>query len=35
MPLRHRRRMEETGGKRAKEPLYHDSRGRLISKDEK
>ena len=35
MPLRHRRRMEQTGGKRAKEPLYHDSRGRLISKDEK
>ena len=35
MPLRYRRRMEQTGGKRAKEPLYHDAKGRPISKDQK
>ena len=35
MPLRYRRRMEQTGGKRAKGPLYHDSKGRPISKDQK
>ena len=35
MPLRYRRRIEQTGGKRAKGPLYHDSKGRPISKDQK